>query len=266
LEAYKKSIEFDRNFADGYLELGRLYYFNENYPNALEAFTKYAELKPGSIEGETYTAKTLYGQKKYDEALQKLDEIVAKNPDADLSSAYKYMAYVYHDKEQFDKSLEYFAKVNPEIIDFEDHIMLAKIYAGKKDYANAYKNIDEAIEHDSTDDNTYYHLGIIQFGEKNYAAAIASFDKSISLGSQQIATYVYKGLSLYSLQKYDDAIKEFNTAISLDNGFVQAWLWKARSEVQLEKFEDAKVSYKKVLEFDPGNQSAIDDMKLIESK
>jgi len=48
---------------------------------------------------------------------------VAKNPDADLSSAYKYMAYVYHDKEEFDKSLDYFAKVNPDIVDFEDHIM-----------------------------------------------------------------------------------------------------------------------------------------------
>lgn len=266
LEMFKKSVESDRNFAKGYLELGRLYYFNENYPNALDAFQKYSQLMPGSIEGETYIAKTLYGQKKYDEALAKLENIIAKNPNEDLSSAYKYLAYVYHDKDEFDKSLQYFEKVDPEIIDIEDHIMLAKIYAGKKDYDNAYKNINEAIGHDSTSDNNYYELGVIQFGEKKYEDAIKSFDKAIELGSNQIATYVYKGLSLYSLKSYNEAVTEFDRAIALDDEFVQAWLWKARTLLQLDKVDDARKCYDKVLALDPNNSSAKDDLNLLDGK
>lgn len=52
LEAFKKSVDLDKNFADGYLELGRLYYFNENYPNALDAFDKYAKLRPGLLKAK----------------------------------------------------------------------------------------------------------------------------------------------------------------------------------------------------------------------
>jgi tetratricopeptide (TPR) repeat protein len=75
--------------------------------------------------------------------------------------------------------------------------MLAKIYAGKKDYANAYKNIGEAIEHDSTDDNSYYHLGIIQFGEKSYDAAIVSFDKQSVLAHNNLQRTFIRAFTLF---------------------------------------------------------------------
>ena len=145
LSEYKKAIQVNPNFADAYLELGRLYYFNENYGEALDAFKKYAELQPGSVEGETYIAKVLYGQRKYDEALTKLEAIIKDNPDADLSSAYKYMAYVYNDKEEYDKALDYFSKVPKNLFDIEDYIKLAQIYVNKDDFDNAYKNFNLAI-------------------------------------------------------------------------------------------------------------------------
>ncbi|MBK8984416.1 MAG: tetratricopeptide repeat protein [Ignavibacteria bacterium] len=168
LDYYQKSISANPNFADAYLEKGRLLYFNENYDEAMKSFEKYSSLKPGSLDGESYIAKTLYGQKKYDEAILKLQDVIDNNPSEDLSSAYKYMAYVYHDKEEYDKALDYFSKVDKDFIDLEDHIMLAKIYSSKNEFGKAYENINLAISHDSLDDNNYYQLGIIQFNEKKY--------------------------------------------------------------------------------------------------
>ncbi len=107
MSEYDKSIQSNPNFADAYLEKGRLLYFNENYTDALETFEKFARLKPGSLEGETYIAEVLYGQKKYDEAISKLDAIIANNANEDLSLPYKYLAYVYNDKEDYDKALDY---------------------------------------------------------------------------------------------------------------------------------------------------------------
>jgi tetratricopeptide (TPR) repeat protein len=246
--------------------MGRLYYFNENYPEALSAFEKYASLKPGSIEGETYIAKVLYGQQKYDEALSKLAEIITTNPEDDLSSAYKYTAYVYNDKEEYAKALDNFNKVPKNMFETEDYVKLAQIYVNTKDYGNAYRNFNLALEADSTDDNIFYNMGIAQFNEKKYDDAVVSFDRAIELGSRQLAAYVYKGLSYYSLQKYEEAISTFDAANRIDNSYVQSWLWKARSEVALDKLDEAKASYTRVLELDPNNQGAQDDMKLIDQK
>lgn len=266
LEEFNKAISDNQNFADAYLEKGRLLYFNENYEDALKTFEKYAQLQPGSVEGLTYIAKVKYGQKKYDEALSDLQNIVDKNPDADLSSAYKYMAYIYNDKEEYEKAKEYFSKVPADLFDLEDHLKLAQIYANTKDLTSAYKQFDEAIKHDSADYNIYYQMGLVEFNEKKYENAIINFQKAIDFGTPQLASYVYKGLSLYSLQKYEDALNEFNIVIGKDNSYVPSWLWKARSEVALDKFDEAKNSYKKVLELEPGNKSAQEDLDILEKK
>lgn len=266
LDYFNKAINANPNFADAYLEKGRLLYFNENYEEALKTFEKYSQLQPGSVEGQTYIAKVKYGQKKYDEALSDLEKIIQDNPDADLSSAYKYMAYVYNDKEEYEKAKENFAKVPKDLFDIEDHIKLAQIYSNTNEFSKAYAEFDEAIKQDSTVPYIYYQLGLVQFNEKKYEDAIVNFQKSIDMGTLQLAAYVYKGLSLFSLQKYDQSLAEFDIAISKDSKYVPAWLWKARSEVQLEKFDEAKNSYNKVLELDPGNKSAQEDLSIIEKK
>ncbi|MBV6477683.1 MAG: Lipopolysaccharide assembly protein B [Ignavibacteria bacterium] len=266
LDYFNKAITSNPNFADAYLEKGRLLYFNENYDEALKTFEKYAQLQPGSVDGLTYIAKVKYGQKKYDEALSDLEKIIKENPDADLSSAYKYMAYVYNEKEEYEKAKEYFSKVPKDLFDIEDHIKLAQIYSNTNEFSKSYAEFDEAIKQDSTVPYIYYQMGIVQFNEKKYSDAIINFQKAIDMGTTQLAAYVYKGLSLYSLQKYDQSLAEFNIAISKDDKYVPAWLWRARSEVQLDKFEDAKISYKKVLELEPDNKSAREDLDIIEKK
>ncbi len=266
LDQYNEAIKDNPNFADAYLEKGRLLYFSEKYDEALTAFEKYSKLQPGSTEGLTYIAKVKYGQKKYDEALTILDDVVTKNPGEDLSSAYKYLAYVYNEKEEYDKALEYFLKVPKNIFDTEDYIKLAQIYYNKKDMDNAYKYFDEALIADSTDNTVFYQLGIMQFNDKKYENAITSFDRSIRLGTKQLAAYVYKGLSFYSLQKYEDALMSFDYANSIDNSYVPSWLWKARSEVALNKLDEARLSYNRVLELDPQNQSAKEDLAILDKK
>lgn len=60
--------------------------------------------------------KDSMGQKEYDDALKILDDVVAKHPDADLSSAYKYLAYVYNDKLEYQQALDNFEKILPKSV------------------------------------------------------------------------------------------------------------------------------------------------------
>ncbi len=270
LDQYNEAIKDNPNFADAYLEKGRLLYFSEKYDEALTAFEKYSKLQPGSVDGLTYIAKVKYGQKKYDEALTMLNDAVDKNPNEDLSSAYKYLAYVYNEKEEYAEFYDLYLQCKPytmtSIVDSEDYIKLAQIYYNKKDMDNAYKYFDEALIADSTDNTVFYQLGIMQFNDKKYENAISSFDRSIRLGTKQLAAYVYKGLSFYSLQKYEDALKSFDYANSIDNSYVPSWLWKARAEVALNKLDEARLSYNRVLELDPQNQSAKEDLAILDKK
>ena len=127
LDQYNEAIKDNANYAPAYLEKGRLLYFSDKYPEALTAFESYSKLQPGSVDGQTYIAKVKYGQKKYDEAQTILEKVIKDNPKEDISSAYKYLAYVYNDKEDYDKALEYFSKVPKSLFDTEDYIKLAQL-------------------------------------------------------------------------------------------------------------------------------------------
>ena len=58
----------------------------------------------------------------------------------------------------------------------------------------------------------------------------------------------------------------FDYANSIDNSYVPSWLWKARSEVALNKLDEARLSYNRVLELDPQNQSAKEDLAILDKK
>lgn len=254
LESYQESVKADENFSDSYFMIGRILFLGESYGGAAEAFQKYSQLKPGTQTGNSYFARTKYALGDLDEAERLLNEVLKVDPDNAL--AFKYLGYIETDKKNYDKALEYFAKVPEEDMEAEDFVKIAKIYNDKEQITLAYSYLDKAIELDKENPEIYYEYGIIQFNNKDYDNALEMFNKHQELAGKSDASQVYKGLIKYSQEKYEDAIFEFEEAVRINENFAFSYLWLANAYLANNNREKALQNYEKVVELDPSNEDA----------
>lgn len=259
LQNYISSTEADNNFAPAFFEKGLMFYLLDKFTDAIEAFERYDQLVPGSPRGKTYLAKSYYGKGDYDKALEILNEVLAKDPE--YSEANKYTAYVMIEKKQYDKADEYFAKVKPEDLNAEDYQKRAKIHVDKKEFSEAYKDLDKAIEIDPNDENTYFEYGKSLFAEQKYADARIKFGKAIELGILNVAAYVYAGICDFYLNEFEKGAEILTKSMDLNPNIASAYLWRANNYAGIAKNTEACADYQKYLTFEPNDTFAQEQVK-----
>jgi len=259
LENYVKSSEADNNFAPAFFQKGLIFYLLDKFSDAIDAYTRYDQLVPGSPRGKTYLAKSYYGKGDYDKAMEILNEVLAKDPE--YSEANKYAAYVMIEKKEYAKADEYFAKVKPEDLNAEDYTKRAKIHVDKKEFSDAYQDLDKAVELDPNDENTYFEYGKALFAEQKYGDARVKFGKAIELGILNVAAYVYAGICDFYLNEFEKGTQILTKSIELNPNIASAYLWRANNYAGFTKNAEACADYKKYLEFEPNDTFAQEQVK-----
>ena len=259
LENYIKSSEADNNFAPAFFEKGLMFYLLDKFTDAIEAFERYDALVPGSPRGKTYLAKSYYGKGDYDKAMEILNEVLAK--DAEYSEANKYAAYVMIEKKEYAKADEYFAKVKPEDLNAEDYTKRAKIHVDKKEFSDAYADLDKAVTLDPNDENTYFEYGKALFAEQKYGDARVKFGKAIELGILNVAAYVYAGICDFYLNEFEKGTQILTKSIELNPNIASAYLWRANNYAGFSKNAEACADYQKYLTFEPNDAFAQEQVK-----
>lgn len=259
LENYVKSSEADNNFAPAFFQKGLIFYLLDKFSDAIDAYTRYDQLVPGSPRGKTYLAKSYYGKGDYDKAMEILNEVLAKDPE--YSEANKYAAYVMIEKKEYAKADEYFAKVKPEDLNAEDYTKRAKIHVDKKEFSDAYQDLDKAVELDPNDENTYFEYGKALFAEQKYGDARVKFGKAIELGILNVAAYVYAGICDFYLNEFEKGTQILTKSIELNPNIASAYLWRANNYAGFSKNAEACADYKKYLEFEPNDTFAQEQVK-----
>ena len=259
LENYIKSSEADNNFAPAFFEKGLMFYLLDKFTDAIEAFERYDALVPCSPRGKTYLAKSYYGKGDYDKAMEILNEVLAK--DAEYSEANKYAAYVMIEKKEYAKADEYFAKVKPEDLNAEDYTKRAKIHVDKKEFSDAYADLDKAVTLDPNDENTYFEYGKALFAEQKYGDARVKFGKAIELGILNVAAYVYAGICDFYLNEFEKGTQILTKSIELNPNIASAYLWRANNYAGFSKNAEACADYQKYLTFEPNDAFAQEQVK-----
>ncbi len=286
---YDNAINLDPNFADAYLGKGKIMYFGNKYQEALEAFKKYSQLMPGSQEGNSYYAKTLYAQgsyyaqrnqtdqanEKFTEALKILDEVLKSDPRSITGNLYT--AYIYTEKADLDeanktefltKAIEFFNKVSIRDYDIEDLQKFAKVNTSMKSYEEAYKSYNMAVNKDTTDDDseTYFEWGKSLYKAEKYDEALEKFQKSIDLGNKNMFAKLYKGFCYYSQKKYLEAAPEFQAVVESDPTFLMAREFLARAYRFANKNEESIKAYEEILKIDPEHKESLEMIKALNAK
>ncbi|MCE1166262.1 MAG: tetratricopeptide repeat protein [Bacteroidetes bacterium] len=287
LTEYDNALTVDPNYADAYFGKGKILYFGGRFSEAADAFTKYSQLRPGSQEGNSYYAKTLYaqgvdlidknqidqGNDKFNEALKMLQDVIKSDPKSIAGNLY--IAYIYTEKADLDtttktdnlnKAIEYFSKVSLKDYELEDLLKLAKVNTSLKNYDDADKYYGMAVAKDSTDYITYYEWGKSQYKAEKFDAALDKFQKAIDNGMKGKLPYLFKGFSYYSMKKYLDAASMFQAAIDADPEYMLAREFLARSYRFANKNEESIKVYEDILKIDPNHQEALDMIKALKAK
>lgn len=174
-----------------------------------------------SIVTKAKQADKLFDEKKYYEAVEILEKIIAETPDAYI--LYKNVGNCYFAAEDYEKALEAYMKVYEKQPDRPD--ILA-------DIANTYNNM----------------------GKKDLAA---EWYVKVPLGQiQSIDTAYNAGVLLYNAGKPEEAANYFRRAVEIDTEFADGYYQLGMASVASNKPEEAIVALRKFLALAPDSPQA----------
>lgn len=202
-------------------------------------------------------AAELIGQRKLDEAIQFINDQVARDPSyADL---YYWLGRAYIEKEDwpaaekaFNKCLELKKKHD------EAKAYLALVYIHDQKWEQAKKILDEGVAKSRTAKGRFYdHLGHYYIARKEfteadialrkaqleepdnieymrdladlnyengvYAVAIQGYQEVLARDSMDVPTYYRMGRAYYMQKQFTEALQNINKAIGLDSNYTQAY-------------------------------------------
>lgn len=222
LQFYKKAIELDPNYIEAHFNLANLYRLHNMHNEAIECYKKIIAVNPENIdcygrmgdflmEIERYEdaiicysiiinlspelrqpyhnlVNCLKNSNKYEEALEISKMLVAKFPD--YAEAYNSLGNICQDIEQYEEALDAYNKaiyLKPDFID-KVYYNIAKVYANMKNYEEAVRYNNLALDINVNDVQTHYNKALALYNLYRYNDALINYKKSLELKYNEIDT------------------------------------------------------------------------------
>ncbi len=187
-----------------------------NIDSAEKALDKLMELDPGNSSLQKMAVDFYLRNKKYDKALDIVNNILELTPD-DLEAREK-KAQIYIVKNEWgEASKEYSYILKQPDVSFDVKIRIGAVYFNQtlKDSTllPITKNLFETIDKDTTDWQVKMYLGAIAINEKQDSIAIKNFKKVTELAKWNVDGWIRLGGIYYDNKKYDEAAKIMKEAI-----------------------------------------------------
>ncbi|MGB1204909.1 MAG: tetratricopeptide repeat protein [Chitinophagales bacterium] len=214
IQVLKKAQKLLPKDADIALELGKNYFYIQNFAVAHQQLAKAIELENDNAMAYFWQGMTFRDEEKPKEAAQSLEK--ALELDAEMYNAAIMLAQTYSDKKN-DKAIVFYDK------------------------AIALKPLE-----------TEANYGKAMFLQNNGKAdkALAEYRKIIVKNPQHQDSHYNTAYIFYNKGEYEKAYKSFDMAIKVSPAFAKAYYMRGKSNEQLGKKDAAKSDYEKALVFD----------------
>ena len=228
IEAFKKAVELDPDFALAYAGLGQAYWRKYDYTRVtdwLERANEQAQIAL-DINSELSQVNITMGMinaefGRYDEAVKNFNDALATDPAN--AQAYRELASVYESRGEIDQAVSTMKRsiqLNPDY--WSGHNRLGVIYWRDNKFEDAIEKFEKVIE--LTPDNYvgYMNLGIVYYSLGRLDEARSIFEQSLDLektfdASSNLAT-IY-----YAQGRYEQAARLFETALEIGEGNYRLW-------------------------------------------
>ena len=264
LQRLDRRIELDEEDGEAYWERGKLYYFANDYAQALEDFTKAKELDPEqairdysrSLElketSEVYRNRGLCFTtvKLYDKAVLDFTRAI-KLPPGD-KRLYRERGSAYQALEEYKKAqADYEKALELEPADAELYTTLGDVQERLGEVQEALQSYQKAIQIDPNYARAYNNRGVLYAHQGEYQKALTQQRRAVKLAPNSAIYHANVGDDFNHLERYSEAVTSCNKAIKLDPGYAKAYSIRADAYEGLEQTEKAerdRETYRKLTE------------------
>ncbi len=283
-EAYAESVNIEPNNGNIRYKLATVYtglHQHEKAREQLEEAIKLEPVRPESLLllGEVYQTLT-----KRDEAAPMFEEAIhmlrkEKDEKPQDSSTWAALGEAYGRAEEHDEAIAALRKaieLAGDTPDFRLHILLARslsgtgqIEAANQEYRKAAARLEEAIEKNPEDADTYLRLGLVYQSLYDYSKAAEALSKGIELagGNASYTSHVALADVLSKSGKSEQARAQYETAYSILSQRIKdhpedvfAYYMLGNVCDRLDKVEECEQNYRKATELDPYFASAYNNL------
>ena len=277
---YRRITAIDPGDAMGYMGLGVLANERQQWEKAIRQFDYVTKLEPDYSSAYAFRAESYLGLEKWDEAtddilkafnrdmgdgmayelvkdlkeparslfLTKLKISSAKAPNE--SFWYYLAALMYSRKNDYDNAISSYEKAIEIDADPEIYAALAFCYALKGNYRLAIRELDAALNIDSTMTDFradrarfYYEVGDIE-------TAFKELDAVIKVCPDNANNYYLRGWYKEIKGDLDGAVEDLSISLALDPNYTNALLSRADAYLKQGKEEEAKTDFRKIIDIE----------------
>ena len=242
--------------------LGNSFDEKKDYENAEKCYRKSSEFNPDYAEAHNNLGNLLDDLGRYDEAEKEYREAIRIDPD--YAEAHNNLGNLLGDLEQYSEAEKEYREAIRADPDFAiAHYNLGILLDGLERYGEAEKEYREAIRADPDLALSHYNLGILLNGLERYDEAEEEYREAIRADPDHALAHSNLGILLKNSERYDEAEKEYREAIRIDPDLAEAhgnlgslFLITERPEDVKKEFEIAKELFEK--------QGRGEDVKMME--
>ncbi len=245
---YQKAIDLANKFiaakqvTEGlYIDLGVAHFSLKQYPDALAAFEKAAELNPFGIKALEYEATCYHEMNQEDKVADTYQKILAIDPTQDevrynLGHLYEKMGKMPEAMQQYDQLVS----TNPGFKDVACDVGVMLLQKGELDKAEPY--LQKAVAAKPDEDTPKLALAQLYLKQEKYDKAIPILQDYVKVTKSDLykpAVLHNIAVSQMKLKKYDDAVATYDQILALRPNEERALLGKAQCYLELKDYAKA---------------------------
>jgi tetratricopeptide (TPR) repeat protein len=264
--------------------LGDVYASAGNYAEADIHYAQSVELDPACEQCYYRWWSALYDQKRYQEAVPKIEDAIALNPEnynylSRLGKTYYQLgdeenaksafrrgvpiapATVYnawgnalYELDRYDESLiKYMQAIDlePDNATYYSNLGGAYLKLGEEDLAQ--EAFDHAMALNPNYDTAYNKQGDLLYADGQYAEAAEQYLQAIAIEPGKALYHVNLAKAYNQMGEYELANSEFQTAVELDPAYDYAWNLWGNMLYDLEDYAGAAAKYEQAIAIDPND-------------
>ncbi len=216
------------NDLDGYVLLGRAYFYSEQDAKALKAFDKALQGDTSKAEAHFFTGLIHGYANELDKAKTAFQAAI--KAEADNGTYYLELGRILEKMGDMAAAVNAYEKVvSLDNDDFDAHFSLAVIYAEQNDFKRAEKHFQGATNSNPEDLDAQYNLGQLYQTHKKPRKAIKQFEKVLKINPnewQAIAKLVQENAAINDVKARDVAVERI----------YDVWRSQARQDLVDQKF------------------------------
>lgn len=234
---------------------GNIYWQQEEYEKAIEAFDFITDIMPNHPPSWHNKGFSYYQLGRYEEAMKNFDEALKYNPNSQYSMFYK--SSIYMEEGDFENAEDWIVKalmISPNEPQFLNNYIYILTQLGKYEQAIDVANKSLIIEPDR--DDIYNYKGLALSNLNRLEEAIECYDKALKINPNNIDVLNSKGVALDNLNRSDEAIECYDKALKINPNYSEVWNNKGFTLNKLNKLDEAIECYDNALKINPNHVEA----------